>query len=122
MGMGDTLDPRPREVPFTECVQHLLRLRSGVAVRGNHGHRLIWALTNKMLLMEASGKGFAVHRVAMRRLRGRVVGQEVALQQDLQLVSHVVASPNQQHNGGASRMVLGVGVEVGVGKQESQHL
>ena len=71
LGIGDPFDVRPRDVPFAECVQHLLRLRSGIAVRGNHGHRLVWALTNVMLLLEASGKDIAGHRVAMRRLLGR---------------------------------------------------
>ena len=48
------------------------------------GHRLLWALVNVMLLIEARGKGFAVHRVAMRRLRGRLSGHEVLTRRELQ--------------------------------------
>ena len=77
MGVSDPFDQRPRDVPFAECVQHLLRLRSGVAVHGRHGHRLVWALVNALLILESAGKGFAVHRVSMRRIRGRVHGLEV---------------------------------------------
>jgi len=83
MGEGDPFDWRPRETGFAECVQHLFRHSTGIAVHGEHGHRLIWALVNVLLLLESSGKGFAVHRVAMRRLRGRVEGFEVLTRRQL---------------------------------------
>ena len=44
---------------------------------GPHGDRLVWALVNGVLVRQASGKGFLVHRIMMRRLGWRVAGQEV---------------------------------------------
>ena len=58
-------------------VQHLLRLLSGRVVNGLRGHRLVWALVNSVLVGEAAGKGFVVHRNVMKRLGGRVEGTKV---------------------------------------------
>ena len=78
MGIGDLDDDsRTRKVLPAEAVQHLLRLISGRVVNGERGHRLVWALVNTVLVGEAAGKGFAVHRNVMRRLGGRVEGASV---------------------------------------------
>ena len=77
MGIGDLHEDRPRPVSPEEHVQHLLRLRTGRVVNGERGHRLVWALVNSVLVGEAAGKGFAVHRNVMRRLGGRVEGTGV---------------------------------------------
>ena len=61
MGVGGPHDVRPREVTRAEHAQHLLRLQSGRCVAGARQHRLVWALTNSVLLEEAGGRGFAVH-------------------------------------------------------------
>ena len=77
MGIGGLHDDTPRQVSPAEHVQHLLRLLSGRVVNGLRGHRLVWALVNSVLVGEAAGKGFAVHRNVMRRLGGRVTGASV---------------------------------------------
>ena len=77
MGIGDLHDERPRQVSPGEHAQHLLRLRSGRIVNGLRGHRIVWALVNSVLVGEAAGKGFAVHRNVMKRLGGRVEGTSV---------------------------------------------
>ena len=77
MGIADLYDERPRQVTAVEYVQHLLRHRSGRVFQGLRGHRLVWALVNTVLLQEASGKGFVVHRNVMRRLGGCVGGHQV---------------------------------------------
>ena len=60
-----------------EHVQHLLRLRDGRVVSGLRGHRLVHSLVNTLLVLESMVKSRQVHRIAMRRLGGRVVGAEV---------------------------------------------
>ena len=56
MGIGDLHEDRPRPVSPEEHVQHLLRLRTGHIVKGERGHRVVWALVNAMLIGEAAGK------------------------------------------------------------------
>ncbi len=77
MGLGDPYGERPMKVTVVEAVQHLLRHKDGLCVDGRRGHRVLWALVNTVLLDEAAGKGFAVHRNVMRRqgrgLEGRAV-------------------------------------------------
>ena len=77
MGLGGVHDPRPRAVGQHEYTQHMLRLQSGQCVAGARQHRLVWALVNGVLLDEAAGKGYAVHRVLLRRLGGRLRGHEL---------------------------------------------
>ena len=77
MGIGGPHSDTPRQVSPAEHVQHLLRLLSGRIVNGLRGHRLVWALVNSVLVGEAAGKGFVVHRSVMRRLGGRVEGTSV---------------------------------------------
>ena len=77
MGIGGLHSDTPRPVSPAEHVQHLLRLLSGRVVNGLRGHRLVWALVNSVLVGEAAGKGFVVHRNVMRRLGGRVEGTSV---------------------------------------------
>ena len=76
MGVGDLRDERPRKVTTAEWVQHMLRYHWGQFVNGMRGHRVVWAMVNSMLLEEAGGKGFAVHRNVMRREGGRLRGGE----------------------------------------------
>ena len=83
MGVGDLHDERSRDVNPHEWAQHLLRFSDGRFVRGFRGHRLVWAIVNTVLLSEAAGKGFVVHRNVMRRLGGRVVGGAVLRKADL---------------------------------------
>ena len=68
MGVGDLYEERPKDVTPFEHAQHLLRLSTGHCVSSARQHRLVWALVNGVLLSEASGKGYAVHRVLLRRL------------------------------------------------------
>ena len=63
-----------------EHAQHLLRMEW---TWGPHGDRLVWALVNGVLVRQASGKGFLVHRIMMRRLGWRVAGQEVLTKGEL---------------------------------------
>jgi hypothetical protein len=77
MGLADLWDKRPRDVTVAEWVQHMLRLLDGRMVQGLRGHRVVWAMVNTLLLSEAGGKGFVVHRNVMRRLGWRIVGGEV---------------------------------------------
>ena len=75
MGVGDLRDPQRRhKVTGPEWLQHLLRYNNGWMTSGGDGSRLLWAMVNTILLEEAAGKGFAVHRNVVRRLGGRVVG------------------------------------------------
>ena len=77
MGSGDLHEDRPRPVTAEEHTQHMFRLQSGQVMQGLRGHRLLWSLINGVLISEAAGKGYAVHRNVMRRLGGRVVGNDV---------------------------------------------
>ena len=77
MGVADLSDERPRKVSTVEWVQHLLRYRWGQFARGGRGHRVLWAMVNRMLLEEARGKGYAVQRNVMRREGFRLRGVEV---------------------------------------------
>ena len=87
MGIADPYDEgRPREISMRDYVQHLLRYWTGHFVNGRDGHRVIWALVNSELVREASGKGYVVHSVVMKRLRGRVVGGAVLTKNDLRRV------------------------------------
>ena len=87
MGIADPYDDtRPRPVALKEFVQHLLRYWTGHFVDGRDGHRVIWALVNSELVREAGGKGYAVHSVLMKRLRGRVVGGAVLTKADLRRI------------------------------------
>ena len=76
MGVADLHDERPRKVTTAEWVQHMLRYHHGQFVSGVRGHRVVWAMVNKMLLEEARGKGFAVQRNVMRREGFRLRGVE----------------------------------------------
>ena len=80
MGIGGLDDERPRAVSPQEHAQHLLRMEW---TWGPHGDRLVWALVNGLLVRQASGKGFLVHRIMMRRLGWRVAGQEVLTKGEL---------------------------------------
>ena len=55
----------------------MLRLQNGQCVGGARQHRLVWALVNGVLLEEASGRGYAVHRVLLRRKGARLQGDEL---------------------------------------------
>ena len=73
-GAADPTDVSLRTIPVTaaEATQHLLRYRTGHTVEGTRGHRFVWALVNTLLVSEAAGKGFAVHRNVLKRLGGRL--------------------------------------------------
>ena len=87
MGTADPYDEeRPREITLKDYVRHLLRYWTGHFVDGRDGHRVIWALVNSELVREAAGKGYAVHSVLMKRLRGTVVGGAVLTKRDLKRV------------------------------------
>ena len=73
MGIGDLHEERIWKVSGPEWLQHLLRFWTGHFVDGQDCHRCVWAMVNSVLMAEAAGKGFAVHRNVMRRLGGRVV-------------------------------------------------
>ena len=73
MGVADLFEARPRGVRPEEWAQHLLRYHTGHFVDGARGHRVVWAIVNTVLILEAGGKGFAVQRNVMRRLGGRFV-------------------------------------------------
>lgn len=91
MGVGGPFDDRPRAVPLGEHVQHLLRIRDGRIVNDLRGHRVVQALVNTDLVVNASGKTYAAHRTVQRRLRGRIVGGEVLTRnslRDLLAVKH----------------------------------
>jgi len=75
MGIADLYDPRVRAVTPQEWAQHLLRYHTGQFVCGLRGHRVVWAIVNAVLVLEARGKGFAVQRNVMRRMGCRMVGQ-----------------------------------------------
>ena len=92
MGVGDLHEERPRPVSPEEHAQHMSRLQSGHIMNGLRGHRLAWALVNGVLVSEASGKGFAVHRNVMRRLGGRVPWQ----------IHGVVDTPTDERDVGAT--------------------
>ena len=76
MGVADLYDERPRKVTTAEWVQHMLRYHHGQFVSGVRGHRVVWAMVNRMLLEEARGKGYAVQRNVMRREGFRQRGVE----------------------------------------------
>ena len=66
-----------------EHAQHVLRLQNGQCVAGARQHRLVWALTNSVLLEEAGGKGFAVHRNLLRRMGDRLQGDKLLTRRGL---------------------------------------
>ena len=75
MGIGGLFDDvrdeestRLRSVPARVWSQHMLRLWGGTCVHGLRGHRLVWAVTNLVLLQEARGKGYIVQKNALGRL------------------------------------------------------
>ena len=77
IGEGGLFDWRHVDVTPHEWVQHLVRFWDGRFVKGESAKRFLWAAVNTVLLTEASGKGFVVHRNVMRRLGHRVVGATV---------------------------------------------
>ena len=60
-----------RRVPPRVWAQHLFRLWGGTCVHGLRGHRLVWAVTNLVLLQETWGKGYIVQKNSMGRLASR---------------------------------------------------
>ena len=79
MGIGGLRDEerddeqsRLRPVPARAWAQHLLRLWGGHCVHGLRGHRLVWAITNTVLLEETRGKGRVVQKNALRRMGARL--------------------------------------------------
>ena len=79
MGIGGLFDDvrdeestRLRPVPARVWSQHMLRLWGGTCVHGLRGHRLVWAVTNMVLLQEARGKGYIVQKNALGRLGMRM--------------------------------------------------
>ena len=84
MGLGDRHDPeRSRTVTGSEWLQHLLRYSDGWMTSGGDGKRLLWAAVNTILLEEAAGKGYVVHRNVIKRLGGRLVGGEILTKGEL---------------------------------------
>ena len=77
MGIADLHDDRVLKVSPAEWVQHMLRYHTGHFVHGLRGHRVVWAMVNTLLMGEAAGKGFAVHRNVLRRQGGRLRGAEL---------------------------------------------
>ena len=75
MGIADLEDPRFKHVSPPEWAQHLFRYHTGQFVNGLRGHRVVWAITNAVLLWEARGKGYVVQRNVMRRMGCRLAGQ-----------------------------------------------
>ncbi len=75
MGIADLYDPCVRAVTPQEWAQHLLRYHTGQFVCGLHGHRVVRAIVNAVLVLEARGKGFAVQRNVVRRMGCRMAGQ-----------------------------------------------
>ena len=58
MGIGGLYDDKRERPPTARLwAQHMLRLWGGWCVHGLHGHRLVWALVNTVLLEESRGKG-----------------------------------------------------------------
>ena len=83
MGVADLHDSRTWTVSPAEWVQHILRLSTGQFVDSRREHRVIWAMVNTVLLSEAAGKGFAVHRSIMKRQGHRLVGGSVLTRSEL---------------------------------------
>ena len=83
MGIADLYDRRTWTVSPAEWVQHMLRLSTGQFVDGRREHRVVWAMVNTVLLAEAAGKGFAVHRSVMKRQGHRLVGASVLTRSEL---------------------------------------
>jgi hypothetical protein len=83
LGIGDLNEPRPWPVTVHEWAQHLLRYHSGHFAQGTRGHRVVWAIVNKVLLMEARGKGYAVQRNVMRRMGCHAGGAELVTRGEL---------------------------------------
>ena len=80
MGIGDLHESkkdRPVEVSGPEWLQHMLRLGSRHMFEGEDGARCVWAMVNTILISEAAGKGFVVHKQVMKRFGSRVCGNEV---------------------------------------------
>ena len=77
MGIADLYDARTLPISPAEWVQHMIRYHTGQFVHGSRGHRVIWAMVNTVLIGEASGKGFAVHRNLLRRQGFRSLGSQV---------------------------------------------
>ena len=77
MGISDLNDTRIIPVSPAEWVQHLIRYHTGQFAQGSRGHRVVWAMVNTVLIGEASGKGFAVHRNLLRREGFRGLGAHV---------------------------------------------
>ena len=77
MGIADLHDDRPIKVSTPEYVQHFFRLAWTWA--SPSGQRFAWALVDTLLLQEARGKSFAVHRQAMRRYGNRIRGGAVLI-------------------------------------------
>ena len=82
MGIGGLHDParvRAEEVTPKIWAQHLLRHASGWFVHnrdGLHGHRVVWAIVNTVLLAEARGKGYVVQTRTLRRMGHRLGSEE----------------------------------------------
>ena len=77
MGIGDLYQhphDRPRPVKGPEWLRHMIRLSSRHMLEGSDGDRCLWSMLNSILISEAAGKGFAVHKCVLKRLGGRVSG------------------------------------------------
>ena len=74
MGTADLFDARPVEVPPQEWLQHMLRYWTGHFVKSQGGQRVVWAMVNTVLVMEASKRGFAVFKNVRRRMGWGVGG------------------------------------------------
>ena len=61
-----------RPVGARVWAQHLLRLWGGPCVHGLRVHRLVWAITNMLLLQETRGKGYVVQKNALGRMGARM--------------------------------------------------
>ena len=79
MGIGglfddvrDNEDTQLRPVSARVWAQHLFRLWSGSCVHGLRGHRLVWAITNTVLLQETQGKGYIVQKNMLGRMGARM--------------------------------------------------
>ena len=84
------LDACPtKELTRPEHAQHLLRLVNGQCVTGAREHRIVWALVNHVLLEEAAGRGYAVHRVLLRRMGDRLRGDRLLTRAGLlEMIEH----------------------------------
>ena len=68
----DSADTQLRPVGARVWAQHLFRLWGGTCVHGLRGHRLVWAITNMLLLQETRGKGYVVQKTALGRMGARI--------------------------------------------------